>query len=401
MKIQEIINKIIELETIEDIPASKTIIHKDKQIGYSRENHLKFLEFIAQAYNYDQEIKKTFTLKKFQKLFIDKFFDNLYSSTKIKICDATSFVGELKSEKNQKYYVFRNIFGINLDDTSKIHHLGDYKIYHFDTHKKIIESKTTVNPNLIWMAGKPNYLIEWEVKARHAEKALEIADQYFRRFELIFRFIMSSAEREYEVGILNYKGRFRIIAYCFSEDGGWTTQADSSGSIFNTDLDNPIYINKDIGHDYIWKLTNKNLNKFQKRLLLAIEWIGQSMIEQSIQNAFLKCAIALEIIFTFSEKTIVTPSILNQISVSIAILIGTSVDDRVEMESKVKKLYSLRSAIVHSGNKDINESDYYSILNIARSVIYKLITDNKLKRVNSVEDFFDLIRRKKYSCELF
>ena len=131
--------------------------------------------------------------------------------------------------------------------------------------------------------------------------------------------------------------------------------------------------------------------------MLAVEWIGQSMADPSPPSAFIKAAIALEIIFTYNERDIITPSIMNQISESIALILGSSVDERLKIESTVKKLYGLRSKIVHSGNKDISQADYKTLLEIARSVIIKILTSDKLNSVDSVEELYTIIKKIKYS----
>ena len=114
---------------------------------------------------------------------------------------------------------------------------------------------------------------------------------------------------------MNYQGWRNRRAYVFSSAGQVSNSSSSHGPLEAIPLDDPYFISEEAGYKYAWDIaTNSDLNRFQRRLLLAIEWIGQSMAEQLPQSAFLKSAIALEVIFTFSEKAIITPSILNQIS---------------------------------------------------------------------------------------
>ena len=202
----------------------------------------------------------------------------------------------------------------------------------------------------------------------------------------------------FEVGVLNYQGWRNRRAYVFSSAGQVSNSSSSHGPLEAIPLDDPYFISEEAGYKYAWDIaTNSDLNRFQRRLLLAIEWIGQSMAEQLPQSAFLKSAIALEVIFTFSEKAIITPSILNQISEGVALILGRSVSERLELESKVKKLYGLRSAIVHSGNKSISESDHHSMLGISRAVVAKFLTSNTLKNIDSIEKMYELLKSTKYS----
>jgi len=294
--------------------------------------------------------------------------------------------------------VFRDIHGVILENPDSPVSLGKYTIYEFQSQRTSIESKTRLNPEHIWLGDSPKYLIEWHSEARHFEKAIEIADQAFERFELILRYVIGNATSRFEVGVLNYQGLTRRLAYIFSDDGQVSTSATSHGSFQPIPLNDQYFSNEEAGCKYAWEIaSSNNLNKFQKRVLLAIEWIGQSIAESSPQSAFLKSAIALEIIFTYNEKTIITPSILNQISEGAALVLGQSVKERLQIETKVKKLYGLRSAIVHSGNKNISTADHHNMLDISRSVVAKLLTSKALLSITSVEELYELLKHTKYS----
>ena len=252
--------------------------------------------------------------------------------------------------------------------------------------------------NNIFIGNKPDYLIEFKAKARHHEKAVEIADKYFERFEYLIKFTMGSRSPRYEIGILSYLGWRRRRAYAITPDGIGSFSASNHGAIEKLPIDDPYFNDKEAGYDYLWKIATLNdANKFQKRILLAVEWIGQSIAESQLPSAFIKSAIALEIIFTHSEKTLITPSILNQISEGTAIILGDNIESRLEVEKSIKALYSKRSAIVHSGNKDINESDCQNMLAHARAVIISLLSNVESREINSIEMLYDRIKKSKYS----
>ncbi|UNU25666.1 HEPN domain-containing protein [Microcoleus vaginatus] len=274
-------------------------------------------------------------------------------------------------------------------------------IYDFASQKDFIESKIDSKIDScpqIEFKDDTEYLIEWKAEARHFEKAIEIADEHFERFELILRYVLGSATNRFEVGVLNYQGWRHRKAYILSDMGEVSNSWTRHGPREPIPLDDPCFVKEDTGYHTVWGFTTKkNLNKFQKRIMLAVEWIGQSMADPSPPSAFIKAAIALEIIFTYNERDIITPSIMNQISESIALILGSSVDERLKLESSVKKLYGLRSKIVHSGNKDISQADYKALLEIARSVIIKILTSDKLNSVDSVEELYTILKKIKYS----
>lgn len=369
-----------------------------KVINFVNENKFKYFDAIYNAYSLDSEIEETYTLKKYESLLIDHFRDFMLQGSPAKPSDVILFCENLKAEKKKLFSVFRDIHGVTLNNPSSPLLLGKYTVYEFQSQKNTIEQKTKLNPEYIWFGDSPQYLIEWKAEARHFEKAVEIADQEFERFELILRYIIGNPTSRFEVGILNYQGWRHRRAYIFSDDGQVSNSASNHGAFEPIPLDEPYFSSEEAGYKYVWDIaSSNNLNKFQKRILLAIEWIGQSMAEPLPQSAFLKSAIALEIIFTYSEKTIITPSILNQISEGAALILGETVEERLEIESKVKKLYGLRSAIVHSGNKNINESDHQNMLGVSRAVVTKLLTSKALINIESVEKLYELLKSTKYS----
>ncbi len=410
MNLLPIVNEIIGLAETGDFGERRDVSSRqsfgmgDNAINFVNANLIKYIDAISRAFNSDEGIKKTYTLKKYESLLIKHFIECFSKKCLAKNEDVSSFEKKLKAESIKTFSVFRDIHGIVLNSPTSPLLLGGYTIYQFASQKEFIESKIDSKTDSfpqIWFKDNPEYLIEWKAEARHSEKAIEIADEHFERFELILRYVIGSATNHFEVGVLNYQGWRHRKAYILSDMGEVSSSWTRHGPIEPTiPLDDPYLVKEDTGYHTVWGFTTKkNLNKFQKRIMLAVEWIGQSMADPSPQSAFIKAAIALEIIFTYNEREIITPSIMNQISESIALILGSSVDERLEIERSVKKLYGLRSKIVHSGNKDISQADYKTLLEIARSVIIKILTSDKLNSVDTVEELYTILKKIKYSGE--
>lgn len=397
MKLLDIVNEIIELAETDNFLGRTDVslsffYGEGNPIYFVTENNIiKYWDAISRAFNSDKDIEKTYTLKKYHDLLQEHFRECFSKKGSAKNEDVSSFVKKLKAESIKTFSVFRDIHGIVLNSPTIPLLLGGYTIYEFASHKEFIESK-------IYLKIDSLYLIEWKAEARHFEKALEIADEHFERFELILRYVLGSATNDFEVGVLNYQGWRHRRAYIWSDMGQVSSPSTLHGPINAIPLDDPYFVREDTGYHTVWGFTTKkNLNNFQKRIMLAVEWIGQSIADPSPQSAFIKAAIALEIIFTYNERDIITPSIMNQISESIALILGSSVDERLKLESSVKKLYGLRSKIVHSGHKNISQADYKTLVEIARSVIKRILTSDKLNSVDSVEELYTILKKFKYS----
>jgi hypothetical protein len=405
MNLLEIVNEIIELAETDNFwgrtDISLKIFDGGDTIYFVSENRIKYRDALSKAFDLDKEIKRTYTLKKYESLLLEHFRERFLKKCLAKREDVSSFVKKLNDERIKTFSVFRDIHGIVLNSPTSPLLLGGYTIYDFASQKEFIKSRIDSKIDSfpqIWFNDDTEYLIEWKAEARHFEKALEIADEHFERFELILRYVLGSATNRFEVGVLNYQGWRHRKACILSDRGELSSSSTLHGPIEPIQLDAPYFVNEDNGYQTVWGFTTKtNLNEFQKRIMLAVEWIGQSMADPSPPSAFIKAAIALEIIFTPSKKAIITPSIVNQISESIALILGSSVDKRLKLEKRVKDLYELRSKIVHSGNKDINPADYKTLLEIARSVIIKILTSDKLNSVKTVEELYNILKIFKYS----
>ena len=402
----KIVNEIISLAEVDYYFRKQDIDYRTYTIGentinFLNENRYKYLNAISKAFSLDSEIERSYTIKEYEDSFLNFFSELIIKKTEATEQCVEVFYNQLKSQGTQTFSVFREIYGITFKTSTDPVSLGNYTIYHFQSHKHIIEAKSSVKPKDKTFDFSPKYLIEWKADAKHYTKAIEIADSYFEKFELILHYIIGLPISKYEVKIFNYQGLNNRNAIVFS-DGGLATSSTSHGAFEELPIDNPSFTNEDLGYRFIWQMVDTNsLNQFQKRILLAIEWIGQSIREPLPQSAFLKAAIALEIIFTDNEKTIINASILSQISEGTALILGKSVEERLEIETEFKKLYELRSAIVHSGNKDISRSDHLKILKVSRSVLTKLLTDKTLMSIDSVKNLYKLLKQIKYSGDTF
>ena len=240
-------------------------------------NENKYRDALSRAFDSDEEIKITYTLKKYESLLREHFRDCFSQKKLAKKEDVSSFVKKLKAESIKTFSVFRDIHGIVLNSPTSPLLLGGYTIYDFASQKEFfdskIDSKTDSFPQ-IEFNDDTEYLIEWKAEARHFEKALEIADEHFERFELILRYILGSATNRFEVGVLNYQGWRHRKAYILSDMGQVSRSSTLHCPIEPIPLDDPYLVKEDTGYHTVWGFTtNKNLNEFQKRIMLAVEWI--------------------------------------------------------------------------------------------------------------------------------
>ena len=92
----------------------------------------------------------------------------------------------------------------------------------------------------------------------------------------------------------------------------------------------------------------------------------------------------------------ITPSITSQIAEAAAQLLGTSPASCVEIESTLKSLYGLRSAVAHSGKDDVPEVELARFIHLARSVISTLLTSASYQKVQSISHLHQILKLRRY-----
>jgi len=121
------------------------------------------------------------------------------------------------------------------------------------------------------------------------------------------------------------------------------------------------------------------------------------MSDPNAASAFVKAAIALEVLFSANEKGVITPSIMAQIAESCAFLLGDSAASATEVEREVKRLYGIRSAVVHSGKDSVANSDLNALIRICRDVVIVLLSSKELENVVSMETLAEHFKVMKYA----
>lgn len=390
-QISDELNKLMDLDKVLD--NTSHIFSKEYQELSNKKNELYKL-----FYEYDKFINKEISFSYFELVLnikTNEFFDAKKHFTEM---DIRNFIDELKKLELFQIKVARSIQGIELKQKENIYKLADFEIYHFPTHKDYLVSLTNMNPEILFHKQKHEYLIGINVVAREPNRAAEIADKYFKRFELCFYFIKGIKDSHHELGILNYSGINPNETFVLSKKGGFRSSS-STGAFRKINIDDEYFINKTDGYDTLWTLLTKDKpNNLENKIINSVMWAGESIWVKEPAIAFIQVATALEILLTYSEpKQIITPSITHQIAEAAAIIIGETTQERIKIESDIKNLYGKRSAIAHAGLRDIEAKDYYTFFFYVKELIVELIINEKFSKINSVGELHKLIKQIKYS----
>ena len=75
------------------------------------------------------------------------------------------------------------------------------------------------------------------------------------------------------------------------------------------------------------------------------------------------------------------------LSLRVARLLGSNTRERKEIMKKTKKLYDIRSKIVHSGHYEVAEEEYVAVYGITQRTILGLLANRSIRRFDKLEKF--------------
>lgn len=346
-------------------------------------NLQKFEKAVEAILKEDIEIKNGYTFESLANRLLALLQEKKINQKEFELAELKDFVNELKNTPNHNYTVLRDIVGISMKESAPPLEIGPFTIYDFRQHRGIIEQNKSALAALKWFQGDHDFLIQYQVSAKEQAKALEVADDKFEQFVIFLWFLIGYPTDRYEIGILSYQGYRNREAYVFS-DKEVGHSAQGYGSFEPIPLGTSYFLDPTYGLDFFWQLIDKNdQNELERRIISAVRWIGQSIMDRYIQSAFVKAAISIEVLLgpKRSEKC---ESIAKFIANRLNLVLHYD-DSGLDITGIFETLYEIRSAIAHAGKQNVKQSDYFDLLWIARQTVFKLISDPLLRSCHSIE----------------
>ena len=130
-------------------------------------------------------------------------------------------------------------------------------------------------------------------------------------------------------------------------------------------------------------LINAQPNEIEIRLLAAVRIAGKAVSSIRREDSFLLHAIALEsILVGGDEKT----DLRYKLSTRCAHLLGEDLERRKTIKKEMDHLYDVRSAIVHKGENNFTDADFFKIRRCTQNVLVALLTREEFKNFSKKEE---------------
>jgi len=144
------------------------------------------------------------------------------------------------------------------------------------------------------------------------------------------------------------------------------------------------------GIDIVQKLLSKQtLNEYEGRLLTAIQWAGKATVESRVEESFLYYAIALEsLVMPRSAEA----DIGYRLRLFVPHLLQRIEPDKRKVEGDIRRLYNIRSAIVHQGKGDIADTDLRRLRRLTKYAILTMLTKEPFTTMTKHKDLEDWLQ---------
>lgn len=302
--------------------------------------------------------------------------------------------------KKRNFETFQILDGLDLnDDFIELHEFSLMRYAYWESiiYPKITDEQKSIFGLVINELDKTKVVLKINILAKEYEEAAEKARLLSQRFEYLISYIIANLNFIYSIGTKDIR-RTQVSSVITIDERGIGLGNKTHNFHKNYNLDKNIVFSNELGYNYLWKIISKNnLNSFQKRIIVSIEWIGKALWERDNTKSFFQIIIALESLLQFQPKSIISSSVANQISEWGAYISNDNYDQRIKIYKAIKELYTLRSKIVHSGSNSATFDDLYNALSTVKNIIISLTTKQEYMALENIEQLNDLINQKKFN----
>lgn len=139
------------------------------------------------------------------------------------------------------------------------------------------------------------------------------------------------------------------------------------------------------------KNNNKKMNDLESRLLNSALALGESSFTKDKRNSIIYTCMSVEIMFSFDEVGFFQRSIGEKLSDIFVFIVATDKATRIEFAKIFKRVYRMRSAIVHGGDKELTDENLL-INYLMRGAITELLNKEKFQKTNNISQVYEMLR---------
>ena len=123
-------------------------------------------------------------------------------------------------------------------------------------------------------------------------------------------------------------------------------------------------------------------SKVEELLLRAVRWVGRAVTANRTEDKLLFAAIALDCITRPKPRH----DVRQQLSSRVAHVLSGGGEDQERLETEIRRLYDIRSTLVHDGSLEVTEDDRAAMQTVALRTVVWALTSSDFGSATTLEE---------------
>lgn len=354
-KIKNLLNAA--LKTIHACSREEAVASKRSKIKVRTEQALmvtdinSYLVLLDAIYNSESKISQRFSRETAYKIIEDNIFEIKFSGKDLSNEDIVSLLKRFTDVSPEDVKVVAPISGVRLDKEGAVI-IGSFEIGLSGSLKMPISNNN-------------DYYICSEIKNSYDNlKAISLAHDEFQEFINLIFFIAGKKDNSIfiKTGLPSYPSYTHQQMYV--ETSSYQIQRNPSNfpdaSISNKivekiPVDDEFFVNN-TSFRMLWDIYKERKNgvkisDLNSRILNCSISIGEAIRSQKEKDSVIHTCIALEILLSYDEGSLFQKSIGDRLADTFVFIVAKDKESRLRASSVLKKVYRMRSALVHGGEQ--------------------------------------------------
>jgi len=401
MKRHELLNKALSLVNLinrKDFPKyGKGWLSEKSTWGVT--DLESYTQIIEEIFNSEKTISSRFSRKVIYKIIDEAVIEKKKENEEFTEVTAGLVFDQLQKTTPAIHQVLAPISGIRLDNNEGELSIGAFKIGRLEKLDFPI-------------ANTEGYYVKTSIGNSYDRTlSIEKAKTAFEDFARLILFMSGKGDKTILIrtGLPLYPSishdRMYVETNSFqvTDEAGELSQSDISNRFLEKiPVDNAFFRSNEVFSE-LWQIhdkrqKNEGITDIRKRILNAALAIGESARSEDPKNSVIYTCMGLETLFSYDEGSIFQKSIADRMADTLAFIVAKDKDSRIVTNKLLKKVYAMRSALVHGGEKQLT-NDYATINTLLRMAIAELLNNPKYSKIKKIEDIYEMVRDAHYSYQ--
>lgn len=289
--------------------------------------------------------------------------------------------------------------------------LGPFTIYDRIAHESLIAANGRDSHILEFIDVHLKYfpkdaaIIGVRVRVRDSDRVIGLADERFRQFENIVRYMIGEIDSYYDVSVFSPDEPFSLQLLAVAPGPQYATGSGKTVGLRRfVDLTSTHFTDPSFAHDRVWALLTEmytmppqNKDLLANRVLAAIEWVGKGVRDRDVNRQLVQFIFAIEALLSSRERA---PSVTTRLAEYTAFILGPNYKNgykkRADIAGDVRDLYDKRSIVAHGGEHEASNEDVAKALDYAKALVITLLSTPNFQRMTTMNELDFWVKKQKY-----